>query len=215
MATSKLQLYNLALTQYLGERKIASLSENREPRRALDDVWDDGQAIQYCLEQGHWKFAQRAVMLAYNPSITPEFGHIYAYTKPSDCVRLSKMCSDEYFNEPLLDYVEEAGFWAADLAEIYVSYVSNDASFGNDMSLWPATFVHAVASYLAQGAVTRLKASASAKKDLEAEHYRKLVDARSKDAMEGPTQFVPTGNWARVRQGGTRRDGGSRSRLIG
>ena len=37
MANDQLSLYNNALT-VLGERKIASLTENREPRRVLDDV---------------------------------------------------------------------------------------------------------------------------------------------------------------------------------
>ena len=38
---TRLQLYNSALL-LLGERNLASLSENREPRRLLDHVWDTG-----------------------------------------------------------------------------------------------------------------------------------------------------------------------------
>lgn len=218
MATDKLQLYNLALTVYLGERKLASLSENREPRRALDDAWSGGSgngAVKYCLEQGHWKFAQRAVKLAYTPSITPAFGHQYAFTKPTDCVKLSKMCTDEYFKEPNLEYAEEAGFWTSNVQDLYISYVSNDATFGGDMSLWPESFVQVVALYLAKNIATRVTGADSKTDKLEAKYVRALLDARSKDAMQGPTQFTPSGAWTRARRGGTARDGGSRSNLIG
>jgi hypothetical protein len=215
MATDKLKLYNTALTQYLGERRIASLSENREPRRALDDIWDNG-AVKFCLEEGHWKFAQRVIKLPYTSSITPAFGYRYAFTKPSDCVKVSKVCSDEYLKEPLIGYTEEAGFWSAEIPDLYLSYVSDDVAFGGDMSLWPESFVQVVALYLAKGAATRITGKDTAEGKLLAKYNLQLTNARSKDAMQGPTQFTPTGSWVRVRGGGgPANDGGSRSTLIG
>lgn len=213
MATSKLQLYNVALTQYLGERRLASLTENREPRRALDDVWDGG-AVRYCLEEGHWKFAQRAVKLTYNPAMAPTFGYRYAFNKPSDCVKVSKVCSDEYLLEPLLLYSEEAGFWSTDLSDFYVSYVSDNSAFGGDLSLWPESFVQLVALYLAASTANRL-AGAAKEKELQVKHDAALAKARSKDAMQGPTQFLPQGSWVRSRTGGVATDGGSRNSLYG
>jgi hypothetical protein len=44
MSASKLKLYNDALG-ILGERRLASLTENREPRRVLDEVWDAGKGV--------------------------------------------------------------------------------------------------------------------------------------------------------------------------
>ena len=118
--TTALTLYNGALRE-LGERKLASLSENTEPRRVLDDVYAAG--LKYCLEKGHWKFAQRASKLSYTPSYTAPFGYSRQFVKPSDLVKVSKVCQDEYFNTPLLQYSDEGGFWFADLDDIYISYV--------------------------------------------------------------------------------------------
>ena len=69
--TSKLEIYNRAL-YHIGERKISSLSENREPRRALDDHYTSG--VTYCLESALWNFAIRAVEVESSTSIEPTFG---------------------------------------------------------------------------------------------------------------------------------------------
>lgn len=215
MATSKLQLYNIALSDYLGERQLASLTENREPRRALDTAWDN-DAVRFCLEEGQWKFAQRAAKLTYNASILPAFGYSHVFNIPTDCVKLSFVCTDEFFQNPLLQYSEEAGFIAAELENIYVSYVSNDAAFGGDMSLWPASFVQVVACYLAKTIVKRLTGSDTAAVALNKQYTNEvLVKAKSKDAMQGPTRFLPQGSWVTARTGGQRLDRGNRSRLIG
>lgn len=213
MAT-QLTLYNAALTEHLGERKLASLSEDREPRRVLDDIWDGG-ARKFCLEQGAWKFALRVTKLSYTPSVTPAFGYAYAFTKPTDFVKITKMCSDEFFQAPLLNYTEESGFWFSDLQEIYLTYVSVDAAYGYDMSLWPETFTKYVAAYLAFSACNRLKQSDAAKDKIEKAMNKLLTNARSKDAIQGPTQFLPTGRWVSARGGQVGLDRGSRTSLYG
>src|SRR5258708_823139 len=121
--TDKLSLYNGALTEFLGERKLANLTENREPRRVLDEIWDGG-ALRYCLEQGLWNFAMRTIQLTYSPSVEPDFGFRYAFDKPTDWVRTAALCVDEFFRCPLLQYNDEAGFWFADIDTIYVRYIS-------------------------------------------------------------------------------------------
>lgn len=215
--TTKLTLFNGALRE-LGERRLASLTENTATRRELDGVWDEG-AVDHCLEQGHWKFAQRTAKLTYASTFTPSFGYNRQFEKPTDYVKLSKMCTDEFLNQPLLQYADEAGFWFAEEDEIYVSYVSNHASFGGDMTLWPQTFVLYFELYLATRIARRITQSATAADELNKDMRKKLVDARSKDAMAGPTTFPPTGSWNNSRNygssGSTRRDRGSRSRLIG
>jgi hypothetical protein len=59
LATTKLSLYNGALRE-LGSRKLSSLSENRESRRVLDDIWDGGFRDEI-LESGLWTFAVRSI----------------------------------------------------------------------------------------------------------------------------------------------------------
>lgn len=209
---TQLSLYNDALRS-LGERKLASLSENREPRRVLDDVWDG--AIKACLEEADWKFAQRTAKLIYEPSYTPPFGYQRQFSKPSDFARLSRMCVDERLNQPLLAYVEEAGFWFADLDELYVSYVSTDGSYGNDMSLWPESFTSVVGYYLAMLAVKRLEQSDTSEEKAEKRFRKALQEAKSKDALAGPTRMLPPGSWTRSRSSSAGLDNGNRHSLIG
>ena len=214
MANDRLSVYNQVLT-LLGERNIASLNENREPRRVLDTAWTG--AIKYCLEQGQWKFAMRTSKLTYSPDIDPAFGYQRAFERPSDCVRLSKVCCDEYLNTPLLHYSEEAGWWFADLDDIYVSYVSDSNDFGSDYANWPETFGKYFALYLADEVGLRITQSERTLAKITKDLKTAKKDALSKDAMQSPTQFLPQGSWVSSRYGDRRSnwDRGSRSRLIG
>jgi len=199
MAT-KLGIFNKALTQHLGERKLASLAENREPRRVLDDIWNEG-LVNACLEAGQWKFAKRTLKLTYNPDVTPAFGHKYAFDKPTDFIRLVGVYSDEFCQTPLLQYQEEAGQWFASLQDIYIEYVSNGASYGNDLSLWPESFADYTAGSAALRASGRIQGNATDKEGLKKDVAQLLKNSLSKDAMAGPTKFLPEGGWASSRRG--------------
>lgn len=213
MAT-KLAVYNAALLA-IGERKLNSLSENREPRRALDDVWDAGFVVE-CLEAGLWNFAIRTAEVAPDPDYTPQFGFTYAFTKPDDCVRVAALCSDEFLKTPLLEYRDEAGFWFASIDPIYVSYVSSDAEYGGALARWPQKFTRFVEHKLAERVSLRLtgdKQRLAAAKQLAKEY---LTEAKSTDAMDNPTQMLPPGSWSRARAGRrSRLDRGNRGSLIG
>lgn len=217
MATNRLLLYNAAILA-MGERQLTSISENREPKRVLDVVWDCG-AIDFVLEQGLWNFAMRTVRIDYSPSVEPDFGYSRAFDKPTDWIRTAGFSLDEFFATPLNQYTDEAGFWFADADQIYVRYVSNDASYGSDLSLWPQTFVKYVAAYLAWEAAGRLSQSEEKLARLEKLMKARLRDARSKDGMNQPAAFPPRGSWSRARGGGGRGgpmgDGGATGGLIG
>lgn len=222
MAT-KLKLYNTALAR-IGQRKLATLTDAVESRRVLDDIYDD--AVAYCLEQGFWKFAIRTTKIDYTPSVELEYGPAYAFEKPGDMVRPYKICSDEYFYDPLLGYDDDGpDYWVADVPEIYVKYVSNDTAYGMDLGNWPASFTRYVALRLAELISERITPAADVGKQgnnaLRAEVKTALNDALAKDAMRGPTTFMPEGTWTASRSGGRgstsggRRDRGKRGTLIG
>ena len=209
---SKLSIYNDALLA-LGERKLASLSESRESRRALDDAYDSG--VLYCLERGQWGFAQRISHISPDPNVAPTFGYTNAFAKPDDFVRLTKMCSDEYLNSPLLQYNEEKGYWFSSVSEIYVGYVSKDITYGMDLSRWPETFSSYVSLFLASIICERITQSATKANALEKKVKSALTEAKSNAAIEEGTKFLPPGRWGAARGGSTRRDRGSRGSLIG
>lgn len=210
MAT-QLGIYNGAL-RILKERKLATLSENKEARRVLDDVWED--TIDTVLEEGLWNFATRTAKFSAEVGFVPAFGYKNQFIQPNDYIRLVAMCQDEYLKVPLNGYTDEVGSWYADQAELYVSYVSNDVTYGADLTRWPRTFVKYVELYIAVEAGPRITG-----KDLDRSIMLQLrdalIDARSKDAMNEPTRFLPSGRWTSARTGGTRRDRGNRGNLIG
>lgn len=197
MAT-KLVLYNDALLA-LGQEKLASLEEASSARYALDDQYD--KAVNYALEQGFWNFAMRSVELASMPSMAPAFGYTYAVAKPDDWVRTLTFSSSETFNPPLLDLNDEAGVWYVNVDPLFVRYVSDDPTYGLDLSLWPETFADYVALRLADKTCKRITGSYPGDDMLKAEK-RALAGARSKDAMNEPPGFPPLGTWSRSRSAG-------------
>ena len=206
MAT-KLGLFNSAL-RLCHERKLASLTENRHPRHLLDDAWGDGSttgAVQACLEMGQWTFATRTIMLDYTPSVEPDFGYSRAFDQPEDMVRVTAVCEDEYFDAPLLRYADERRYWYADLDTIYVRYVSNDAEYGADLSLWPETFARLVEAYLAMEIVGSL--TGADRGVVEKAFDKAKLEAKSLDAMNKPTVFMPQGGWVLARGGWMGRQG--------
>ena len=214
MATTQLKLYNGALRE-CGHRKIANLSVSEEARHLLDDVWDGGAIIDYFLEQGDWNFATRATKIDSTSDVTPDFGLQYAFDKPSDWKRTSAIAQDEYFRVPLVDFEDEQAYWFADIDPIYVRYVSNDSSYGGDLSLWPWTFTFWAETHLASRIVHKLSAAQTNQEKLEGLAEKRKKDAIGKDALGNPTRRVAQGSWSRARTGFDRSERAIRTRLAG
>ena len=213
MAT-RLGLYNAALRE-CGERKLADLSDDYGPRHMLDDVWSEG-FIRDVLGQGQWSFATRSIELASDDDSETQFGYSFAFVQPTDIVRTVAFCSDERFDTPMTSYQVEAGYWYADIDPLFVRYVSDDADYGGNLSQWPEDFTRYAELRLAWRILPRLTGSKADRDQIAKAAKKALLDAKSTDAMEKPTQFAPRGLWVSSRTG--RRslaDRGSRSRLIG
>lgn len=205
--SSKLALYNDAML-ILGQERLASLSEASAARYALDDTY--AETLKFCLEQGFWNFAIRAVQVDSSSSVTPTFGFRYAFTVPSDFIRLYAISAAQELSPPLTDYAHETVYWYANNDPLFVSYVSNSTAYGGDLSNWPATFADYVAHRLAVKTCKRITGSFPSD-DLKRDEKKTKGSALSKDAMNGPPGFPPTGTWVRSRGGnmsrGYRSDG--------
>lgn len=200
--TDKLGLYNGALFE-LGERKLASLTEDREPRRVLDQVYDN--VIALACEEGQWNFAERTVSLTPDASIDTQFGFANAFSKPDDLVRISAMSNTEYLEgNPLDDFNDDGGYWYANCDPLFVKYVSNGTSYGLNLGIWPQTFARYVEFSLALRICERLTQNASKFQALEKLTVRAKRDALSKDAARGPSLKMPAGSWVRARMSRTR-----------
>lgn len=206
----QLSVYNGALL-HCAERFLSSLTEQREPRRLLDRVWASN-GVKTCLEAGQWNFAMRTVQIDYDPSIEPDFGYGRAFQKPDDWVLTSALCSDEFFREPLLRYVDESGYWYSDLDTLYVRFVSDDTNYGMDMNKWPDSFREFVEAHFASKIVLKLTTSEAQTATVMEARKNLLKTAKSRAAMADPTSFPARGNWVNSRnRSSPHRDGGNTS----
>lgn len=201
MTVDQLSLYNGAL-RVLGERRLANLTENTEPRRVLDDIWND-DIVRYCLEQGFWYFAMRTTKAEYDPGYTADFGHAYRFGKDDDYVNTASICSDEYFSSPLADYDDEDGYIYASISPIYFKFVSDGSDYGRNYVRWPKVFVDYVHKEMALRALPRITTSKAKKDDVESDRNKALSIAKSKEAMKQPPRFPPMGRFASARLGGS------------
>lgn len=209
---AKLYIYNNALLR-MSERSLASLTENREPRRVLDVFWGtDDKIVKYCLEKGDWNFAMRSVQLEPDSEIELAFGWTLAYPKPDDFRRLNALSPDERFSKEstLTDdqYADEAGFWMTDYDPLYSRYVSDDTDYGLDSAKWTENFSEYLAARLASMSVYKITNDKALRDRLKAEEGDALRAATSVDAMQEGVKFPPRGSWVRARSGrfGSRRD---------
>lgn len=203
--TTRLQVYNGAL-RILGEPRLTSLSEDRPPRYEADAIWDDG-FVTGCLEQGQWRFATRTVQMDADTSIEPDFGYTQVFAVPDDYVRLCGISGDPYFNDTLTRYSIERGYFYADYSPIYIKYVSNHADYGSDLAAWPESFSDLAQAILAEKLSVVVTQREGTQKRVEQAMARARANARSLDAMQDSTKFMPMGTWVRARLG-------SRSRRI-
>lgn len=195
MAT-QLGIYNKALLE-IGEARLASVSESREPRRVLDEYYTVG--VYTCLQAASWNFASRTVRIDSDASITPSFGYRYVFQHPDDWVRTVGVSDDEYMQHPLVRYLDEGGRWLADVDPIYVRYVSNDADYGMNLTLWPPNFELYVAAYLAGLIAPRVRESKQ--KDMIQLSRMRFSKAAAVEAMGQPPEPKPLGSFARSRLG--------------
>ena len=199
--TTKLSIYN-GILRLLGQRKLASLTEESPSRRYLDDAFDDG-LVDYCLSQGQWHFATRSSILDASVSIDPEFGYQYAFELPDDFLNLVAICYDEYFKSPITEYSLEAGILYCDSDEIYIKYVSNDAEYGGDMSLWSVTFGDFVKTKGAVDVCEVLTKSESRLEKLEKSLEKMRKIAMNNDLRNKPPVQPARGSWINSRMNGS------------
>jgi len=199
--TDKLTLYNEALG-HLKERRLASLSENREPRRVLDDYFTS--TPRYCLEQGLFRFAKRVTQIDASSTTIPAFGYNSAFRIPDDWIRTVVISTSPDLDPPLLQYNEEAGYWYANATPLYVSYVSSDPLYGMDLGSWPEAFADYVALRLARKGCKRITGSDDLLKGpqgLIAQEDKARRITKANDAMNDPPGMPPVPFWARARRG--------------
>lgn len=197
MGTSQLSLYNKAL-RHLEERKLVSLTENRESRRYLDDEFEDNNL--YCLSQGNWNFAKREIMIDASSTQIPNFGYAYAFQKPSDWNHTFMVSDNDAYDPLARDYTDQNGFWYANITPLYIRYISNDPDYGLNLGIWTPAYIEYVAARLARLCAPRLKQDQSKVDYLETKVLRRAkAEAVSTDSQDLPPGKPPYGTWVQSR----------------
>jgi hypothetical protein len=195
---SRLDIYNQALLR-LGERRLATLADNRPERRSLDAVWAD--TLAYMIEAGMWNFASRTEELQASETVVPTFGYTYAFEKPEDYVRIVAIADNELLGPTLDDFLEEGDYFYAWQEPLYLQYISNDTSYGADPGKWTASFSRAFTLELAYRIAPQIGASTELQKHLYEEKDRCLKNAKTKDAVNQSMRRLPAGRLAQARIG--------------
>lgn len=204
MGTTTLKQYQKALI-FLGEPILGSsgLSEDVKPRRVFDQIYSE--TIDEILSEAAWNFGTRSVQISNDEAEEPLFGYAYSFSVPSDLVRIVSISDVGYFTAPggleWDGYKREGDHWFADASEIYLRYVSNDSSYGGDLTLWTAMFARAHAALLAWQSGLPVTGDERTRDDIYSLYRVSLGRAKNLDAIESPPQTKAEGSWVRARRG--------------
>lgn len=194
MAT-QLGIMNAALVE-CGVARLTSTSDAVKARYELDAVYAD--VLAECLRDGQWNFALRTTEES-SDGTPAVIGYQYSLTKPTDLVRLVIISASDTLDPPLADYVDEGDHWYTNVDPVYAHYVSDDASYGGDLSLWPADYARYVALCLAERVCIALTGNETMRLRIAGDRDRARRTARSHNSMDRPQRRMPRGSWVNAR----------------
>ena len=152
MAVTKLSLYNDALV-LLGERRLASDTEDREPRYDLDSLYDFG-AVDYCLEIVKPRYSTLMTQLTGAPP-AGDSGYDFEVPLAADFIAVfdeidgkPAVYQDAREESPITRFIREGTNLLMDFEFPFVRYVKehSDAQLPN----MPFSFGRVVSCYLAR-----------------------------------------------------------------
>lgn len=194
---SKIGIINMALG-WLGAPPIASITEARPEARYADQYWD--LAVEQCLRDHRWNFAQRRVRLAeIDAPEGYEATYEYAYAIPSDCLHAHTMLDSSGEKMDFELTLAADGSTRIMLTNAYQAFLSYTARI-SDTALFDPTFSRAVARRLAADlAVPLLKNNAQKVQEAETLYTGAIRQAMLADAKEGRPELTPESEWITAR----------------
>ncbi len=187
---SKVDICNRAL-QKLGAERIISLTQDSVSARACNLAFESVRDAE--LRAHAWNFAIKRVELA-TDATAPVYGYDYAYTLPSDCLRL--LSNDTNEGVYMTDWkVEGRKILTNEGAPLQIRYVYRVT----DTTLYDTLFIEAMACKMAIEMCEELTQSNS-KRQLAAEDYKLTIrEARKINAFENPSAETQTDTWLSAR----------------
>jgi len=188
------KIYNDALI-ILGLDPIASNSDDSIRKNRLD-IARDAELVEAVLEDNAWGFGSQSDQIFFNPAIDPAWGYSFAFDKPADLHRMDGIYSDEFFQNPIVDYIDEDNRFFVNIQTIYIEYTSS--TFVADPTLWKSYFKRLVAARLAVDAGGSIEGANM--KNAVAQYDNRRKEALSTDAIQKPPKTLTQGKWARTRR---------------
>lgn len=176
---SWVQIANLALRR-LGADRIASLTEDSEGARAVNDVYETVR--DQVLRLHPWNCATTLKAVSADAT-APAFGYDNAYTLPTDpyCLRVLRLYSGDYPDLTIEYKVNGRKIHTDSDAPLNLLYIARLT----DPEQFDATLTVAIAAHIAAEIAFRLTNSRTAEEKMEKWAAATLADARHVDATEG------------------------------
>lgn len=177
MATTNVDIVNLALSK-IGSATISDWNEATKERRTATAIYDNMR--DRLLEMYPWNFAMKRAVLS-TLGTTPSFEFAYAYTLPTDCIRVY-----ELYDYPLEPYAVEAGNLLTDLssANVKIKYIAKITT----ESTFPPSFVNVFALAIAAEIAPILTGDRNMRISLLNELSMEIRNAYVLNAIEGRTR---------------------------
>jgi len=188
MATSKVQIANLALT-HVGGNPITSLTDDTNEAKSVNQVYD---LVRDAVLADHpWNFAVKRIVPGLDDT-TPVYGFSYRFDLPTDYIRLVEIED----NPP---YKISGQFIECDSSVIKIKYIAE-----NDMPTeYDYMFVMAFGLRLAATICERLTQSGTLAKELMEAYRLALKNAKTVDSQSDEPDDFEANLWLDSRIQGT------------
>lgn len=200
MATSKVQIGNLALANLGSKNTIESFTEE-STEASLINTWYD-HCRQFLLEAVDWNFARKRLILATSSEDPPSGIWAYRYGYPSDCVVAREIENSSGGTEgdaiPFEIEFEEVGdikTILTDMQDATLIYTKNIT----DPSLFPSSFIHALAAFLAANMAFPLTGKTSTEDKMWRKYQFLMAQAGGNNLNEAVKPPPRLADWTRKR----------------
>lgn len=188
--SSVVDICNRAL-QKLGAERIISLTQDSVSARACNLAYEQVRDAE--LRAHVWNFAVKRAELAADAT-APVYGYNYAYTLPSDCIRLLKNDYQEAFYSDKWK-IEGRKIITDESAPLPIRYVYRVT----DTTIFDTLFIEALSSKMAYEMCEELTQSNSKREGAAADYKTAIREARKINAFENPPAEQDTDTWISIR----------------
>ena len=172
---SKLQIWNDALT-LLGEPRLTTLTDDVQGRYELDNLYD--RAVIEVTRQAAWHHAIK--IDSPTPGATTYLGFSNSYPKPADWLRHHSIYTNIGTRESPIDARDIGSNYAVNSSvNVWIRYIY----LATNETLWPESFVLALATYLAFVLAERISGKSEKTESIYQLWQARLAEGAAIDAM--------------------------------